>query len=258
MSVLGLSLLVPAARADTLAVLPFFNLSKDPNLAWIGESLAQALEEGLASEGLITLERDDRVEVYHRLSVRPYTLLTKASVVKIGEALDAEQVVFGQFDLKPPPDSASKSRGSLQITARLLDLKHIKQGPEFRTVGAVEDLAALEEHLAWQVLQYVKPRGAPSEADFQRRHPAVRLDAIENFVRGLMASNNDEKYRFYTQAARLDPLYSQPCFHLGRLLWRRKEYKSAADWFQKVLRRRQPLSRSQLFPGAVPLLDGRL
>src|SRR5260370_24413593 len=49
-----------------------------------------------------------------------------------------------------------------------------------------------------------------------------------------MASNTDEKYRFYTQAARLDPQYSQPCFHLGRLLWRKKEYKSAAEWFQKV------------------------
>ena len=123
----------------------------------------------------------------------------------------------------------------MQITARLLDLRHVKQGPEFHTVGALEDLAALEEHLAWQVLEYVKSGGAPSEADFQRRHPAVRLDAIENYVRGLMAANADDKYRFYTQAARLDPLYSQPCFRLGLLLWRRKEYKSAAEWFQKVL-----------------------
>jgi len=233
--VLSLWLLVPVARADTYAVLPFYNLSKDSSLDWIGESLSQALEEGLASEDLITLERDDRVEVYRRLSIRPYALLTKASVVKIGEALDAEQVVFGQFELKPAPESAAKSRGSLQITARLLDLRHVKQGPEFHTVGALEDLAALEEHLAWQVLGYVKSGGAPSEADFQRRHPAVRLDAIENYVRGLMAANADDKYRFYTQAARLDPLYSQPCFRLGLLLWRRKEYKSAAEWFQKVL-----------------------
>ena len=223
-----------AARADTFVVLPFFNLSKDSNLEWIGESLAQALEEGLASEGLITLGRDDRVEVYRRLSIRPYSLLTKASVVKIGEALDAEQVVFGQFELKATPESAAKSRGSLQITARILDLKHVKQGPEFREVGALEDLATLQEHVVWQTLQYLAPRAARSEADFDHRHPAVRLDAIENFIRGLMTSNVDDKYRLYSQAARLDPNYSQPCFHLGRLLWRRKEYKSAADWFQKV------------------------
>jgi tetratricopeptide (TPR) repeat protein len=229
-----LGLFLATARADTYLVLPFFNLSKDSSLDWVGEGVAQALEEALASEGLITLDRDDRVEAYRRLSIRPYVLLTKASVAKIGQALDAEQVLFGQFELKPVPDSAVKSRGSLQITARLLDLKHVKQGPEFRAVGAVEDLAALQEHLAWQALQYLKPHAAPSEAEFQQRHPRVRLDAIENFIRGLMASNTDEKHRFYTQAARLDPQYSQPSFHLGRLLWRKKEYKSAAEWFQKV------------------------
>ncbi len=87
----------------------------------------------------MALDRDDRIEAYSRLSLRPYTLLTKASVVKIGEELDAEQVIFGQYDLKTIADPTAKSRGSLQITARVLDLKHVKQGPEFREVGALED-----------------------------------------------------------------------------------------------------------------------
>lgn len=221
-------------RADTFLVLPFFNVSKDASIDWIGESVAQSVEEAIASEGLITIGRDERLEAYRRLAIRPYSLLTTASVVKLGEAVDSEQVLFGQFDLKPVPEGAVKSRGSLQITARFLDLKRMKQGPEFRAVGALEDLAALQEHLAWQALQYIEPRGAPTEEQFQHLHPSVRVDAIENYVRGLMASNADEKHRFYTQAARLDPRYSQPCFYLGRLLWRRKEYKSAAEWFAKV------------------------
>ena len=89
----------------------------------------------------MALDRDDRIEAYSRLSLRPYSLLTKASVVKIGEELDAEQVVFGQYEVKPDQDPAAKSRGSLEITARVLDLKHVKQGPEFSEVGALEDLA---------------------------------------------------------------------------------------------------------------------
>lgn len=222
------------ARADTYLVLPFFNLSKNSNLNWIGESLAESLQEALASEGLMALDRDERVEAYRRLAIRPYAFLTKATVVKLGEAVDAEHVVFGEFDLKPVPDSALKSRGSLQITARLLDLKGMKQGPEFREVGSLEDLAALQGHLAWQTLQFVEHNGAPSEAAFRQRHPAVRLDAIENYVRGLLAANADEQHRFFTQAARLDAHYSQPCFQLGRLLWKKKEHKSAAEWFQKV------------------------
>jgi tetratricopeptide (TPR) repeat protein len=225
---------LPAARADTYLVLPFFNLSKSTNLNWIGESLAETLREALASEGLITLDRDDCVEAYRRLAIRPYSLLTTASVVKMGEAVDAEEVVFGGFDLKPGPDGSSASRGSLQLTARLLDLKHMREGPELREVGALEDLAALQGHLAWQLLRYLKPQGAPSEAEFRERHPTVRVDAMENYVRGLLAANPDEEHRFFAQAARLDAHYSQPCFQLGRLLWKRKEYKWAADWFQKV------------------------
>jgi tetratricopeptide (TPR) repeat protein len=229
-----LFLALPAARADTCLVLPFFNLSKSPNLNWIGESLAETLREALSSEGLMALDRDDRVEAYRRLAIRPYSVLTTASVVKIGEAVDAEQVLFGGFDLTPLPDAPSGSRGSLQITARLLDLKHMKQGPELREVGALEDLAALQGHLAWQLLRYLKKDGAPSEGEFRERHPGVRVDAIENYVRGLLATNPDDEHRFFAQAARLDSHYSQPCFQLGRLLWKKKEYKWAADWFQKV------------------------
>jgi len=229
---LGLAVL-PSARADTYLVLPFFNTTKTANLNWIGESLAETLRESLSSEGLITLDRDECVEAYRRLAIRPYSLLTTASVVKIGEAVDAEQVVFGGFDLKPGPD-ASKSKGSLQITARLLDLKHMKQGPELREVGAIEDLAALQGHLVWQLLRDLKGSAAPSEAEFRERHPAVRVDAMENYVRGLLTANPDEEQHFFTQAARLDSHYSQPCFQLGRLLYKKKEYKSAADWFQKV------------------------
>jgi tetratricopeptide (TPR) repeat protein len=227
-------LIVSAARADTYLVLPFFNLSKNPNLDWIGESVAETVAEALSSEGLIALDRDDRMEVYRRLSVRPYSQLTKASVVKIGEELDAEHVIFGEFDVKPVPDSPVKSRGSLQLTARVLDLKGMRQDPPFRETGALEDLTALEDHLAWQTLQAVSPNGAPTEAQFRDRHAAVRLDAVESYIRGLVASNPDDKHRFFTQAARLDAHYSQPCFQLGRLLFKKKEYKLAAEWFQRV------------------------
>ena len=149
--------LLPPAQAATYLVLPFFNISKNSNLDWIGESLAESVREAVSSEGLMALDRDERMEAYSRLSLRPYSLLTKASVVKIGQELDAEFVIFGQYDVQPVPDAAAHSRGSLQITARVLDLKHVRQGPEFREVGALEDLAGLQEHLAWQTLRFLKP-----------------------------------------------------------------------------------------------------
>ena len=229
-----LALTLPA-RADNFLVLPFFNQSKDRNLDWIGDSLAEGVREALASEGLIALDREERNEAYQRLALRPYTALTKASVVKIGQTLDAEQVIYGQFDLAPAAaGSGPKTRGSLQISTHILDLKRIRQGPEFGEIGALEDLATLQRHLAWQALQFVDPKRAPTESDFARKHPAVRLDAMENYVRGLLASRMEDKHRLFTHAARLDARYSQPCFQLGKLHLQQKEYKLAGEWLQKV------------------------
>ena len=227
-----LALSFTAARADTYLVLPFFNVSKTANLNWIGESLAETLGEDLSSEGSMVLNRDDRLEVYRRLGIRPYTVLTKASVVKIGQELDAEHVIFGNFDVKT--DTSAKNRGSLMITAYIVDLRRVRQGPEFKEIGALEDLASLEGHLAWQTLRFIKPNSAPAESQFRQRHPPIRVDAIENYVRGLLATNEEEQHRLFTQASHLDAHYSQPCFQLGRLLWKKKEYKSAGEWFQKV------------------------
>ncbi len=116
------------ARADTFVVLPFFNVSKNASLGWIGESLSESISEALASGGMLVLDREEREEVYRRLSIRPYALLTRASVIKIADALGAEQVIYGQFDLKDAPSGQPASRGTLQITARLIDLKRARQG----------------------------------------------------------------------------------------------------------------------------------
>ena len=196
--------------------------------------MAEAVREALASEGLIALDRPDRNEAYQRLAIRPYTVLTKASVLKIGQELDAEQVIYGQFEVKAPAGSKEKARASLSLTAYILDLKHMKEGPEFGELGALEDLAGLQRHLAWQTLRSVDPAGAPSEADFVRRHPAIRINAIEAYVRGLLTDNGDDKHRLFTQAVRLDSHFTQPCFQLGKLHLQKSEYKLAADWLQKV------------------------
>jgi len=233
-AVLPLCLLVPSARAENCLVIPFFNLSNNTNLDWIGESLAETAREDLSAEGLVTLDRDARLEAFRRLSVRPYSPLTIASVIKIGEAVDAERVVYGSYDLKTESNAPDNSRGSLEISAHIIDLKHMRKGTDLSEVGALENLAALQGHLAWQLLQVLAPNGAISEADFRTRHPAVRVDAIENYVRGLLAVNLDDQHRFFALAVRLDPHYSPPCFQLGRLLFQKKDYKTAAEWFQKV------------------------
>jgi tetratricopeptide (TPR) repeat protein len=224
----GLSL-----RADSVLVLPFFNYAKSANLDWIGESIAETIHDALMAENVLALDREDRLEAYRRLSMRPNAVLTHASIIKAADALDAATVIYGQYELLP---TAPPSRGSLRITAHIINVKRTRQGPEFAEVGALEDLAALETHLAWQTLQFLIPKSAPSEEEFRKARPAIRVDAIEAYVRGLLAPTTDQQHRLFTQAARLDERYSQPAFQLGKIYLAKNDYPIAAGWLEKVNR----------------------
>lgn len=221
-------------RADTILILPFFNdSSASANVDWISVSISHTISEALASRGLLVLDREDREEVYRRLSIRPTAHLTHASVIRVGEALDATEVVYGEFEVASVP-AAPGSRGTVRMTAYTLDMERMRAGPEFLESGPLEDLAQLQAHLAWQVLRFLAPELTPSAEQFLRERPPVRLDAMENYTRGLLATNIEQKHRYFTQAARLDERFSLPQFELGRMYWANKEYRFAADWLARV------------------------
>ena len=248
--ILSLALLFAGAlRADTALVLSFFNHATAANLDWVGESIAQSVRDSLASEGVLVLAREDRLEAYRRLSLRPGAELTHASILKIGESLDASQVIYGFYELLPAEPGNPQSKGSLRITARILDLKHTRQGAAYGELGALEDLGSLAVHLGWQTLQWLNPKSAPSEQDFMKARPAVRLDAVESYVRGLLSTSPEQRHRYFTQAARLDPHYSQPCFELGRIFWEKKDHKVAAGWLERVARSDPHYLEAQFFLG---------
>src|SRR5256885_9972142 len=130
MRLLALLLLAAPLCAETTLVLPFFNHAKSANLDWVGESIAESVRDTLASQGLLVLDREDRLQALRRLSLRPGAELTHASVLKVGESLDAALVVYGNYEVLPSGADAAQSKGSLRITARILDLKNTRQGRE--------------------------------------------------------------------------------------------------------------------------------
>ena len=227
------------ALAETAAVLPFWNsgsaAANQRNLDWIGESIAETVRESLGSRGILTLERSNLDDAFHRLNLRERAPLSEASVIKIGQELDAEQAVFGRFEFTPEPSTpGAGARGSLKLIARIIDLRRLRVGPEFTETGALEDLATLQAHLAWRALALLEPKLAPPESEFRSISTPIRLDAEENYVRGLLARDPMQKEKFFLQAARLDARFNHPCYQLGQLHYQLKEYRQAAEWLEKV------------------------
>jgi len=246
--------------ADNFLVLPFFNLEKSNNLDWVGESISESIRESLTSEGLLTLDRDAREEGFRRLSMKPYTPLTKASVIRLAEVLDADRVIFGSYSIVAPPTpsgTVAKVIGTLRITAQVMDLRKARRGPDYTEVGALEDLGRLQSHLAWQTLEFVMPDRRPTEDDFRQRQPIIRVDAIESYVRGLQSTSADQKLKYFSQAVRLEPRYSQANFELGRLQFSAKESPVSSRLPPEGHGSRRELSGSPVPARLGPLLPGR-
>lgn len=231
--------------ADAVVALPLNNDARDHTIDWIGESVAENILEAMHSEGLVVLDRGDRSEAYDRLQLRPFVPLSRASVVKIADELGASHAVYGSFVLVRHSDPAIKP--TLRLTARVLDLRNLRQSAALAEEGPLEELATLQNKLAWQALCAIVPGPATTADSFLSRRPKIRVDAMENYVRGLMARDASARHRFFTQAARLDTSFSQPSFQLGLQYWDNEDYQQAATWFLRVGRRDPHFSEATFY-----------
>src|SRR3954454_19809227 len=148
---------LPAHPASIL-VLQFHNNSEYADLDWVGESIAETLMNEFGAANEIVLDRASRTEGMQRLSLRVKALFTKATLIKLGQSLNADYICYGSYDAKLPSGDSQLRNSSIQISARFIDLQKMHDSPELSEAGKLTDLSRLEEHLAWGSLTYLEPR----------------------------------------------------------------------------------------------------
>jgi tetratricopeptide (TPR) repeat protein len=224
-----------AAAADSYVAAAFANHSGDAKLDWIGESIAEGVREALQAAGVASIKREEQEEVARKLSLRPGSPHSLAATVKVAEQLGAAFIVTGKFELAPPAlPQPAPSRGTLRVAARLIDRRQGAEIAEIFESSPLEDLATLQREISWRVLIRIKPGGAPSREEFDRRHPPIKVTALENYTRGLISQTDEQRHRYFTQAARLDASFQRPAFYLGRMHWNKENYANAIPWLERI------------------------
>ncbi len=215
---------IPVA-AQSFLVLPFVNFTNNEKLNWVGESISESLADGLASEGILVVDRADREKIFRKLAIKPNARLTRATILKVAMDLDASFVIFGQFE---------QPQGELRILSTAFDVKKLAVAGDSMERGPLAELGSLETRLAWQMLQLLAPDIAPTETEYLRQRPTVRFEALEQYIAGLTASDDESRLKALSQATQLDPNFLLPAFQLGRVYFQRKQYEEAALWLTRI------------------------
>jgi Flp pilus assembly protein TadD/TolB-like protein len=215
------------AETQTLTVLPFANHSHVAGMQWMSESFSELLEERLKSSNLNILGRDERLLAFDRMGI-PYTSnLSKASLIKIGQELDAELLVLGDF--------ASDGK-QIEASASVLDLKKNFLRPLIEEKGALEEFQTLCGRLGWRILSQIDPTFTFNLDSYLRRFAVIPNVALENYVRGLVESDRARQIRYFRQADKAHPNYTKVIFQLGKLYHEERDYSTSSRWLQRLLR----------------------
>jgi TolB-like protein/class 3 adenylate cyclase len=198
----GSALAVPLAKPfalpnkPSIAVLPFTNMSGDPEHEYFADGLVEDLITSLSKmPGLFVIARNS-------------TFAYKGKTVdirQIAKELGVRYVLEG---------SVRKAANRLRITGQLVEGTDATHVWADKFEGAVEDIFDLQDQLTESIVGAMEPSLRRAEIERARRKRPDSLDAYDVYLRALphayanTPADTDEALRLLNEALRLDPNYA--------------------------------------------------
>jgi serine/threonine-protein kinase len=200
------SLPSPAGEPKSMVVLPFENLSPDPD----NEYFADGLTEELISE----FTKISALRVISRTSAMRYKGTDK-DLPTIGRELNVQFVLEG---------SVRKAGNNLRITAQLIDATTDSHLWADKHSGTIEDIFAIQERVSRAIVDSLRVTLSPEEEQRIRERPTESLEAYDYYLRGLDSASRgfsrseyDDAQRVLEAAVQLDPNFAHAYAALSRM-----------------------------------------
>ena len=192
---------VPLALPDkpSIAVLPFQNMSGDPEQEYFAD--------GVVEDIITALSRFKALFVIARNS--SFTYKGRAVEVKqVGRELGVRYVLEG---------SVRKAANRVRITGQLVDAATGGHLWADRFDGGLGDIFELQDQVTESVVGAIAPAVEKAEIERARRKPTESVDAYALYLRGMERFNqfgdqeaNDEALGLFYSAIELDPDFAAP------------------------------------------------
>ncbi len=230
-----------------LLVLPFDNRTGQPSLEWIREAAADLLSTRFASAGFAPMTRADRVYALDHLGLPQGFQPSRASSLKLAQTLDADYIIVGNYRI---------SGNTIEAEAQLVDVPHLRMTPAVGSYGAMDNMIAVFDSLAWKLTRELDPGFSVAEETFVAAGQSLRLDAYEQYIRGITEPDQAERLRHLEQSVKLSPGFSPAWMALGREQYHGQQYEEAAQAFAKVDPNSQDALEAGFYRGLSLLFSG--
>jgi len=151
--------------------------------------------------------------------------LSRATMLRMAQEMDADFVVFGNF---------TSDGKNITVNARILRVNPVELLPTVQVSGPLESLLDLHARLVWMLLGSTDRNYPLSLAEFTKLLRPLNPTAFEQYIRGLIASEDETRIRYLKEAARIEPDWPEPAYALGELYFVRGDCNSALPWFSRV------------------------
>jgi tetratricopeptide (TPR) repeat protein len=179
---------LPAPR---ILVVPFETPARDGRTYWLGDGASVLVADDMAARGFGAIPRQVRERAYEQLHLPANVVLSRATVIKVGELAGASQVIVGEVQV---------DGDALTIKAHRIRIDVGRADEEVVEHGSLADLFAV----AQKVSRRVEPGGSAAETVH-----VPTLQAFEQFIKGLLAERPASQAEFLDAALRHDPRYDR-------------------------------------------------
>ncbi len=216
---------------NSVAVMTFSNITREPADDWIGTGIAETVSSDLKNiHGLTIIGRARVYDALRNLSTDAH--LKDSLAIDIGHRLGATWVVVGGYQ---------RIADRVRITANFVE---VATGEVRRTVkvdGRVDDIFALQDKIVFELSQGLNVVLKGTEiADIERQETAS-VDAYESYARGMMnlrqatRDSIDRAIAAFEDATRHDPEYARAWAALGGAYGLKANFLSIPDMLNEAV-----------------------
>jgi len=249
---------LPLPDKPSIAVLPFTNMSGDPDQEHFSDGMSDTLITDLSKVGSLFIIARNSTFLYKGKAIKPQ---------QVSQELGVRYVVEG---------SVQRAAARIRINAQLVDAttgQHLWAERYDRELNSSRDIFALQDEITQQIVKALQVKLTSGEQEQVNRIPTNNMEAYDYFLRGTehwVRFTKDETLQarqLFKQAIELDPQFALAYALLGftyfrewDLLWSEDPHTmtQATTLAQKALARDDSLPEAHLLSGFVYVLKGQL